>query len=73
LHISELMRNFAGEYIVTFMEHIDNISEPVAGYGINTNNQPGIAETEILPDGCITVEQYFDTLRSMIKEGYANL
>lgn len=54
------------------MEHIDNFSEPVAEYGVESTNKV-MAKAAIMPEGCIPVEQYFDTLRAMIKKGYADI
>lgn len=71
--ISKYIRNFAAEIIVIPMEHTDMLSEPVAKYGTDNTGKPDIAKSARLPKGCITVEQYFDALQTMVKEKYANL
>lgn len=71
--ISKYIRNFAAEIIIIPMEHTDMLSEPVAKYGTDNTSETNNAKSARLPKGCITVEQYFDTLQKMVKEKYANL
>ena len=51
------------------MEKIDKFAEPIAEYGVSSNSARASNADDDMPIGCISVDAYFDMLRTMVKKG----